>query len=141
MLEREDRDARTCPGDQPRGAVTLLRHEHGGRVKVVDQSLDAGELVHLGVDEPFQRRSQFDGEGRSDVQTVELERHGRHGGQGLEDGAGRRGRAIAVLGAAPAGWQDVARQQPIVVLDRGPVLFAFPAHADPDDDRFEPRLA
>ena len=106
VLEREDRDARSRRGDQPGRAVTLLRHEHGRRVEVVDQALDAGELVHLGVDEASQQRPQLGGERRPDVQTVELERDGRHGGQRGEDGAGGRGGALVVLGAAPAGRQD-----------------------------------
>ena len=102
VLEREDRDARTRRGHQPRRAVTLLRHEHGGRVEVVDQALDAGELVHLGVDEASQRRPQLGGERRPDVQTVELER---------DWSAWRRQRPRIELAAAAARSSSSGRPQ------------------------------
>ena len=75
-----------------------------------------------------------------DVEPVELERDRRHRVHAADDRPGHGGSAIIVLRAAPTGGEEIAGEQPVVRFDRGPVLLALPAHADPDDDRLEPGL-
>ena len=140
VLEREGRHARPSRGHQPWRSVALLRHQQRGRRQLLDQPLDPRELVDLSIDEPFQQGPQGGDESRPDVEPVEVERDRRHRVHAADDRPGHGSGAIIVLRAAPPGREEIAGEQPVVRFDRGPVLVAFPAHADPDDDRLEPCL-